>query len=279
VFPDGWIGKTTDYAKEPGTSAYTQFSTPGNRPGYLVVTVSRLGGGRNLPATVRVRVGTVRLDATSFGFNSPIFAKVLTERRLHVKRNLYKEFIIAAPPAPFRAEVSVLPLFSPHDLNPANGDLRELGAQVSYRFVPRDPPPDPARAPAVTGFYPDGWISTDATYTSWSTPFQQAGTMNVTISRRNWGGPNVPGHVRVTVGPVGTRVVNGDVVFGMTKVTATRTWIVNSKEEKTLSLPTPPPPFEVKVHVDPPFVPAKLDPRSTDTRKLGAQVSFDFNPF
>jgi hypothetical protein len=279
IFPDRWIGKTRDFSKEPGSSAYTQFSTPGNRPGFLVVTVFRLGGGRELPANVLIRVGTIRLDYTSFGFYSPIIDKVIAERRLHVKRNLYKQFVIPAPPAPFRADVSVLPLFSPHDLNPANGDLRELGAQVSYKFVPRDPLPDPGRPPAVTGFYPDGWISTDATYTSWSTPFQQAGTMNVTISRRNWGGPNIPGHVRVTVGPVGTRVVNGDFVFGMTKVTATRTWTVNAKAERTLSLPTPPPPFEVKVHVDPPFVPSKLDLRSTDTRKLGAQVSFDFKPF
>jgi hypothetical protein len=284
IFPDGWIGKTFVYSNEPGgpgfaASAYTQFSTPGNRPGYLVVVVSRQGGGKEVPARVRIRVGTVRLDATSFGFNSPLIDKVITERRLYVKRNLYKEFIIPAPSPPFRAELRVKPLFSPHDLNPANGDRRALGAQVSYKFVPRNPPPDPGKAPAVTGFFTDGWISTDATYTSWSTPFQQAGTMNVTISRRNWGGPDVPGRVRVTVGPVGNRFVDGSLVFGMTKVTASRTWTVHSKSEKVLTLPTPPPPFEVKVHVDPPFVPSELDPNSQDTRKLGAQVMFDFKPF
>jgi hypothetical protein len=103
--------------------------------------------------------------------------------------------------------------------------------------------------------------------------------MNVTISRRNWGGPDVPGRVRVTVGPVGNRFVDGSLVFGMTKVTASRTWTVHSKSEKVLTLPTPPPPFEVKVHVDPPFVPSELDPNSQDTRKLGAQVMFDFKPF
>jgi hypothetical protein len=284
IFPDGWIGKTRVYSKEPGgpnyaTSAYTQFATPGNRPGYLVVVVSRQGGGKEVPARVRVRVGTVRLDPTSFGFNSPLIDKVITERRLYVRRNLYKEFVIPAPPAPFRAELKVAPLFSPHDLNPANGDRRVLGAQVSYKFVPRDPPPDPGKPAAVTGFYTDGWISRDATYTSWSTPYQQPGTMNVTISRKNWGGPDRPSRVRVTVGPVGTRLVDGTLVFGMTSVTATRTWTVHSKGEETLSLPTPPPPFEVKVHVDRPFVPAELDPRSQDTRKLGAQVSFDFKPF
>jgi hypothetical protein len=278
IFPDGWIGKTRIFSKDPGTSAYTQFATPGNRPGYLVVTVSRLGGGRTLPADVLVRVGKIRLDYTSFGFYSPIIDKVLTTRSLHVKHDLYKQFVIPAPPAPFRADVKVSPLFSPHDLNPANGDLRYLGAQVSYNFVAKDPPPVPGKQPDITGFYPDGWISTDASYTNWSTPFQQQGTMDVTISRQNWGGPDVPGHVRVTIGPVGNRFVAGALVFGMTHVTATRTWTVHSKTSKTLSLPTPPPPFQVKVHIDPPFVPSKLDPRVQDARRLGAQVAFAFKP-
>jgi hypothetical protein len=278
LFPDGWSGRTRSYSKEAATSAYTQFTTPGNRSGYLVINVSRMGGGRTVESHVRVRVGTIRLDATTYGFNSPLFKKVLIVKRLYVKHDLEKQFVIPAPRAPFRTDVRVWPLFSPHDLNPANGDLRELGAQVSYKFVPRDPPPEPGRPAEVTGFYSDGWISTDATYTQWSTPFQQAGTMDVTISRQNWGGPDIPGHVRVTIGTVGNRVVNGALVFGMTNVTSTAKWTVHSKGERTLSLATPPPPFEVKVHIDPPFVPAKLDPRTADTRKLGAQVQFAFKP-
>lgn len=272
LFPDGWSGKSTLYAKEPGTSAYTQFATPGNRRGYLVVTVSRRGGGRTLPANVRVRVGTVKLDPTSFGFNSPIIDKVLVERRLHVERDLFKQFVIPAPPAPFRAEVKVGPLFSPHDLNPVYSDNRLLGAQVSYAFVPNKPPPVPGKAPDVKGVFGDGWISNDATYTQWSTPQQKPGTMNVTISRRNWGGPNVPAHVRVTIGTVGQL----HLIIGMLKVTAVRTWTVHTKTQRTLSLPTPPPPFRVHVHIDSTFVPNKLDPSNTDTRRLGAQVAFNF---
>jgi hypothetical protein len=279
VFPDGWFGKTRSYSKEPATSAYTQFATPGNRRGYLVINVSRMGGGKSVPSHVRVRVGTIRLDATSFGFNSPIFDNVLIVKRLYARRNLEKQFVIPAPPAPFRADIRIWPLFSPHDLNPASSDLRALGAQVSYKFVPRDPPPDPARPNDVTGFFSDGWISTDATYTQWSTPYEQPGTMNVTISRQGWGGPSAPGHVRVTIGPVGNRFVDGGLVFGMTKVTGTTTWTVHSKTERTLSLPTPPPPFEVKVHIDRTFVPAKLDSRLHDSRRLGAQVQFAFKPF
>ena len=278
LFADGWFGKTRSYSNEPGTSAYTQFATPGNRRGYLVVTVSRQGGGRTLAANVRVRVGTVRLDATSFGFNSPLIDKVLVVKRLHVKRDLYKVFIIPAPPAPFRTDVKVWPLFSPHDLDPANGDLRELGAQVSYAFVPHDLAPVPGKAPDVTGLFGDGWISTDATYTQWSTPLELPGMMNVTISRRNWFAPDVPGHVRITIGTAGNRLVDGQLISGMSKVTAMRTWIVHAKTERTFSFPTPPPPFQVTVHVDSTFVPHKLDPRNQDKRELGAQVGFDFKP-
>jgi hypothetical protein len=278
VFPDGWFGKATSYSNDPGTSAYTQFATPGNSRGYLVVNVSRAGGGRTLAANVRVRVGTVRLDATSFGFNSPLIDKLLAERRLHVKRDLNKTFVIRAPAAPFRADVKVSPLFSPHELDPANSDPRLLGAQVSYRFVPRDLAPVPGKTPDVAGLFGDGWISTDATYTQWSTPLEQPGRMNVTISRRNWIGPDIPGHVRVTIGPAGNRLVGGQLVAGMSKVTAVRTWTVNAKKGRTLSFPTPPPPFLVTVHVDSTFVPHKVDPRNQDKRQLGAQVDFNFVP-
>jgi len=82
--------------------------------------------------------------------------------------------------------------------------------------------------------------------------------------------------VRVVIGRVGYREVNSQLVFGITKVTAVRTWIVHAKRSRTLSLPTPPPPFQVTVQVSPTFVPAKLDPRSQDIRHLGAQVAFGF---
>jgi hypothetical protein len=278
VFPDRWFGKATSYDKDPETSAYTQFATPGNRRGYLVVTVSRAGGGRTLAANVRVRVGTVRLDATSFGFNSPLIDKLLAERRLHVKSDLNKTFVIPAPAAPFRADVKVWPLFSPHLLNPANSDQRFLAAQVSYRFVPRTLPPEPGKPPDVSGVFADGWMSTDATYTQWWTPGQLPGTMNVTISRRNWIGPHARGRVRITIGPVGNRLVDGQLIAGTTKTTAVRTWTVNAKTDRTVSLPTPPPPFQVRVHVDSTFIPSKVDSRSQDTRQLGARVGFTFTP-
>jgi hypothetical protein len=84
--------------------------------------------------------------------------------------------------------------------------------------------------------------------------------------------------VRISVGPVGYRPDASGLSLKQTSATAVRTWTVHSKTERTIDIPTPPPPFQVHVHVDPTFVPSKLDPRSTDTRHLGAQVSFNFKP-
>lgn len=265
MFADGW--------GQPHT-AYNQYSTPARRPGYVVVDVSRAGGGKSVPASAQLVIGKLAIDKQ----HQPHLGKIVARRIVHATRNLEHRFVIPAPKAPFRVETDVTP-FSPHDLNPTDTDVRTLGAQVSYAFVPRTPRPVPGRPPDKTGVFYDGWIGSDATYTRWWTAFEQAGTMRVTISRRLWGGPDVPGHVRITIGPVGYRQAGSELVFGITKVTAVRTWTVHSKEQRTLSLPTPPPPFQVKVHIDPLFVPAKLDPRSRDTRRLGAQVNFSFKAF
>ena len=43
-------------------------------------------------------------------------------------------FLLPAPPGPWRAEVQVTPTFSPHELDPALGDARQLGAQISFGY-------------------------------------------------------------------------------------------------------------------------------------------------
>jgi hypothetical protein len=280
IFPDGWFGKSTTYSTDASTAAYTQFATPGNRPGFLVINVNRLGGGQNTPAHVAVKIGTVRLDATTSGFNRPHIDKVLITRKAFAKRRLDKTFVINAPPAPFRAVVSATPLFVPHNLDSRSTDYRYLAGQVSFHFYPRIPPADPTRAPAVTGFYPDGWIANDATYTQWHAPYNNLpASMQVTISRRAWTGPDAPSRVRIELARVGNRIVNGQLVSGMVGEREVRTWTVHSGLQRTFTIPTPPPPFMVRVHVDKTFVPTLLDRRSGDTRKLGAQVGFKFLPF
>ncbi len=265
MFADGW--------GQPHT-AYNQYSTPDRRPGYIVVDVSRAGGGKTIPATAKLVIGKLAIDK----HHQPHLGAILVRRNVYAARNLEHRFVIPAPPTPFRVETDVT-AFSPHDLNPTDTDVRTLGAQMSYGFVPRQPQPVPGKQPDVKGIFGDGWIGANATYTRWFTPFEQAGTMRVTISRRNWKGPDVPGHVRVVIGRVGYREVGSQLVFGITKVTAVRTWTVHSSLYRTLMLPTPAPPFQVQVHIDPLFVPAQLDPRSKDHRQLGAQVGFHFKPF
>jgi hypothetical protein len=46
-----------------------------------------------------------------------------------------KTFVIPAV-VPYRVEVSISPTFSPFKINPVYGDSRELGAQVSFGFIP-----------------------------------------------------------------------------------------------------------------------------------------------
>ena len=81
---------------------------------------------------------------------------------------------------------------------------------------------------------------------------------------------------RITIGRLGYHKVGGELSFGITAATTGRVWTVHSKQSRTLALPTPKPPFRVEVHISPLFVPARLDPRSTDRRHLGAQVTFAF---
>ena len=101
----------------------------------------------------------------------------------------------------------------------------------------------------------------------------------MTLSRANWLGKDVPSRVRVTIGPLENRIVDGQVVQSLASVTDSATWTIHSGRERTFTLRTPPPPFKVEVHVAKTFVPAKLDRHSQDTRELGAQVGFEFVPF
>jgi len=262
LFADGW--------GQPHT-AYNQYSTPGGRPVYVIVHVSRAGGGKNIPATVKIALGRLAINK----HHQPHLGRIFARRSLYSVRDLDHTFVIPAPPAPFRVATDVT-AFSPHVLDPKNTDVRTLGAQITYSFAPRTPEPVPGRPPDVTGLYFDGWMGSDATYTVWSSPSEQAGTMHVTISRQSWAGKDIPGHVRITIGRLGYHKVGGELGFGITAATASRVWTVHSRQSRTLALPTPKPPFRVEVHISPLFVPARLDPRSTDRRHLGAQVTFSF---
>ncbi len=122
ISPDGWTG--------PTNSGYYRFS--GGRRGHIVVTVSRVGGGPTTPSPIHILLGTLTIDAN----HQPQLGRVIVEKTSTIAPPQTKTFVLPAPGSRFAARVVVDDLFVPHDLNPYNGDVRQLGAMVTYRFVP-----------------------------------------------------------------------------------------------------------------------------------------------
>ena len=128
---------------------------------------------------------------------------------------------------------------------------------------------------ATTGFYVDGWMGHKALYVHFASPKHgHPGLIKVVVSRTGWGGTDVPGHVTIRVGRLRITPTGEGSNLALGPVTATRTWTVHARQARTFLVPTPKPPYAVEVTVTPTFVPALLDPRSPDRRKLGAIVSF-----
>ncbi|HEY7018844.1 MAG TPA: hypothetical protein VH297_10300, partial [Gaiellaceae bacterium] len=123
----------------------------------------------------------------------------------------------------------------------------------------------------TAGIYGDGWIGQEASYTRFPTAGSGPGRLTVSVGRQAWGGPDVPGHVVIRVGrPAKTGT-------GFDRVFAVRRWTVHRLQQRTFVFKTPPPPLRAVVTVDPTFSPAQLAGAS-DTRQLGALVSFSFAP-
>ena len=132
---DGWI--TPPLGSAPGTpafSAYDQFSTPGGRPGYVGVTVSRAGfRGKDKPGQVTISVGRLIRGRDK----QPAMGRISTVRHWVVRSGATRVFQLPVTP-PARVEVRISPTFSPSDYG--GSDRRQLGAQVSYSFTSKPPP-------------------------------------------------------------------------------------------------------------------------------------------
>jgi hypothetical protein len=87
------------------------------------------------------------------------------------------------------------------------------------------------------------------------------GFMIVTVSRASWGGPDVPGHVAITVSPSDAKP-------------SVRHLVIHSRQTRRVSLATPARPFVVRVHVSPTFSPSRFG--LPDARQLGAHLSFGY---
>jgi len=122
--------------------------------------------------------------------------------------------------------------------------------------------PPPRIASSSSGIAGDGWMSSDATYTSFSGPSR--GKVAVVLSRAAWRGPDVPGHVKVTIARRRGSSPG--------KPIATRTFTIHSGKTRKLLLPAPAGPYTVSVHIAPTFSPSQFG--QSDTRQLGATVYF-----
>lgn len=143
--------------------------------------------------------------------------------------------------------------------------VRQAGAWRLYRVD------GPLRlADDIEGVFGDGWAGALSAYTRY-TGAPSGSTVEVSVARTAWRGPSPRSDVLVRVGGVAVGPGGGAYLAG---VEAERRGRLGSGGSSVVRLPAPPGPFRVEVSVSPTFVPAAVDPRSTDTRALGAQVSF-----
>jgi hypothetical protein len=120
VHSDGWMGHQ---------AALTQYTTPGDRPARLLVTVSRAAwGGPDVPGRVLLRLGTVvqRDGRGEIG-------NVLETRSWVAHSGKTRVFEVNTPAPPFRVELSVSPTFSPSEFG--QDDDRQLGVTVGFELV------------------------------------------------------------------------------------------------------------------------------------------------
>jgi hypothetical protein len=123
----------------------------------------------------------------------------------------------------------------------------------------------------VTG---DGWMGSSATFNQYASSGSRRGFVKVLLSRVASCGPDKPGRVTVKVGTV---VVGPQKQPALGRVLAARTGVVHQCKVLPFLIPVTVP-FRVEVTIEPTFSPAELDPRSGDTRQLGARPEFAFIP-
>lgn len=133
VYADGWLGTGRDDLKQV-TAGYSQFATPGNKPGVVLVTVSRTAACSKKIPTGRVNI---KSGALAIGPDRhPALGEQTYEIGWRVGPCAEREFPIPTPRPPFQVQVTVSPTFVPREIDPRETDGRHLAAKVSFRFVP-----------------------------------------------------------------------------------------------------------------------------------------------
>ncbi len=135
IEPDGWMTPPPGAPQTaPAFSAYDQFSTPGDRPGFIRIVVSRAAwNGQDKPGNVTITAGRLIRGPDK----QPALGHVTTVLHWVVHSDATRVFYVPASP-PTRVEIRISPTFSPHDYGAS--DRRRLGAQVAFSFTARRPP-------------------------------------------------------------------------------------------------------------------------------------------
>jgi len=129
VFSDGQTG--CDRAPCPtAESAYNRFSTPGQKPGYAIVDVSRANacGAPVPPAGLRVTIGKL-IEGPD---KQPHIGRVTGVQRWTLRIGTARRFVLPTPKPPFRVEVGIAPTYAP--LTFGGSDQRQLGGLVGFDF-------------------------------------------------------------------------------------------------------------------------------------------------
>ena len=123
VYPDGWMGPSANYSR---------YDVAPGETGHLVVVLSRTSWcGKDVRSVAVIRVGPVAVTGSQ-----PSIARVTSETAGVLHSCQVKTFVLPTPPVSWRAEVTIAPTFSPASVDPRLGDPRQLGAVVTFRYVP-----------------------------------------------------------------------------------------------------------------------------------------------
>lgn len=144
------------------------------------------------------------------------------------------------------------------------------GAFQTWRLIRVDPPL--RLLGSVTGLYADHWsLPGGSAYTRYGSG---RGTLEITVSRREWGGPDKPGRVTIKIG---TLAIGKDSQPHIGRVVRTIHWTVHAHDFRVFRLVTPGPRFRAEVDVST-FRPHALVPDLSDNRPLGAVLTYRFLP-
>ena len=125
VGADGWMG---------AEASYTRYDVAGLGRGLVRVTLARTAAcfPQLKPAVGTAKIGPVVVNR----FDQPGIGTVTDRREVPVVACQPNRVDLRAPRGPWRVEVKIDPTFVPRELDPNQPDSRQLGAVVTFQFVP-----------------------------------------------------------------------------------------------------------------------------------------------